>query len=89
MATAHPIVPAEWVDGLSDLNSSLLAYQLAVEGLLRHFAVEGAPASWEQVIVGLDNLFQPVLSGYQDIEQQIDQARSLKLVGIVSSADGV
>lgn len=87
MAKAHPIVPAEWVDGLSDLNASLLTYQLAVEGLLRHFAVDGVPARWETVIAGLDNLFQPVLSGYQDIQQQIDQARALKLVGIVSSAD--
>lgn len=87
MAKPYPIVPVAWVDGISQLNASLTAYQMAVEGILRRFATEGASYNFESVIAGLDNLFTPVLEGYQDIHSQIDKAREMRLVGIASIAD--
>jgi hypothetical protein len=84
MAKPYPIVPLSFVDGLNHLNASLMTYHMAVEGLLRRFATDGAPNAYETVIAGLDNLFQPVLEGYQDIEAQCSMGLKMGMRGIVT-----
>lgn len=84
MAKPYPIVPLSFVDGLNHLNDSLLTYHMAVEGLLRRFATEGAPYKYENVIAGLDNLFMPVLEGYQDIQSQCEMGLKMGMRGIVT-----
>jgi hypothetical protein len=84
MAKPYPIVPLSFVDGLNHLNDSLLTYHMAVEGLLRRFATEGAPYKYENVIAGLDNLFMPVLEGYQDIQAQCEMGLKMGMRGVVT-----
>lgn len=82
MAKPYPIVPLSFLDDLSGLNASLQAYHYAVEAILCRFATEGAPYAHETVIAGLDNLFRPVLEGYEGIHSMCSRARKMGMVGI-------
>jgi len=84
MAKPYPIVPASFLDELHDLNCSLMAYQYAVEAILRRAAQDGLPSNVEALVSGLDSMSRPILEGYQGIEAQCSTARRMGLVGIGS-----
>lgn len=82
MATAYPIVPADWLDDLVPLNSSLEAYNSMLRAWLRCAVSEGIPPDSEAFLQGLNLLFEPILSGYQGLQSQVQQAREMGMVGI-------
>nr|WP_176705077.1 hypothetical protein [Pseudomonas sp.]QBM91787.1 hypothetical protein pA22BJ1_p02 [Pseudomonas sp.] len=82
MATAYPIVPADWLDELVPLNTSLEAYQTLLNSWIRCAISEGIPPGSQAFLAGLNLLFEPILSGYQKIQCQVQQAREMGLVGI-------
>lgn len=82
MAKPYPIVPMSVLDELHSLNSSLMAYQYAVEAILRRIAIDGAPYATDTLVAGLDNMFRPILDGFQSIESQVGAFREMGVVGI-------
>lgn len=87
MTTQYPIVPLSWLDGLSDLNGALEAYQRVLTAWIESSLREGPHADPRTFVRGLEVMFTPILEGYQDIHLQIDKAREMRLVGIASIAD--
>lgn len=87
MAKPYPILPLNVLDDITSLNSSLFAYQFAVEAMIRRISTEGAPFDFETLIAGLDNLFQPILDGYKSVADQADQFRRMGVVGVCQLAD--
>ena len=84
MATSYPIVPADWLDDLAPLNTSLEAYQTLLSAWLRCAASDGIPPGSESFLAGLNELFDPILTGYQRLESQVLRAREIGLVGIAT-----
>lgn len=82
MAKPYPIVPASILDELHDLNCSLMAYQYAVEAILRRAAQDGMPYAIDTLVSGLDNMAKPILEGYQSIHSQVESFREMGVVGI-------
>lgn len=82
MAKPYPIVPASILDELHDLNCSLMAYQYAVEAILRRAAQDGMPYAIDTLVSGLDNMAKPILEGYQSIQSQVESFREMCVVGI-------
>lgn len=87
MTTQYPIVPLSWLDGLSDLNGALEAYQRVLTAWIESSLREGPHADPRTFVRGLEVMFTPILEGYQDIHSQIEKAREMRLVGIASIAD--
>lgn len=87
MAKPYPIVPLSWLDGFNDLNSQLVAYEMAVQALFRQFDAHGSPYELETVLSGLHDLVQPVIEGYQSMADQCKVARDLGMVGLASIED--
>jgi len=82
MAKPYPILPLSVLDDMDTLNSTLFAYQFAIEAIIRRLCVEGRPASFESLIAGLDDMFQPILEGYQSVADQAKQFRDMGVVGL-------
>jgi ActR/RegA family two-component response regulator len=82
MAKPYPIVPASVLDELHDLNCSLMAYQYAVEAILRRAAEDGLPHAIDALVAGLDNMSKPILEGYQSIHSQVQAFREMGVVGV-------
>ncbi|WP_270832372.1 hypothetical protein [Aeromonas sp. QDB03] len=82
MAKPYPIVLMSVLDEMSSLNSSLMAYQYAVEAILRRIAIDGAPYASDTLVAGLDNVFRPILEGFQSIESQVSAFCEMGVVGI-------
>jgi len=82
MAKPYPIVPVSVLDDLHDLNCSLMAYQYAVEAILRRAAQDGMPYAVDTLVAGLDNMAKPILEGYQGIESQVKAFREMCVVGV-------
>lgn len=82
MAKPYPILPASVLDDLHSLNCTLSAYQLMVESAIRRFCSSDTPSDFETFLMGLDNLFQPILEGYQSIESQAQSFRDMGVVGV-------
>lgn len=82
MAKPYPIVPVSVLDELHDLNCSLMAYQYAVEAILRRAAQDGMPYAVDTLVSGLDNMAKPILEGYQSIHSQFEAFRKMGVVGI-------
>ncbi|MDU0798836.1 hypothetical protein Q8X25_33775 [Pseudomonas aeruginosa] len=82
MAKPYPIVPVSVLDELHDLNCSLMAYQYAVEAILRRAAQDGMPYAVDTLVSGLDNMAKPILEGYQSIHSQVEAFRKMGVVGI-------
>lgn len=88
MAKPYPIVPASILDELHDLNCSLMAYQYAVEAILRRAAQDGMPYAIDTLVSGLDNMAKPILEGYQSIHSQVERFREMGVVGFCTIEDG-
>lgn len=82
MAKPYPIVPVSVLDDLSSLNASLMAYQYAIEAILRRIATDGAPYATDTLVAGLDNMFKPIMEGYQDIHEQVRSFQDMGFVGL-------
>lgn len=87
MAKPYPIVPASILDELHDLNCSLMAYQYAVEAILRRAAQDGMPYAIDTLVSGLDNMAKPILEGYQSIHSQVERFREMGVVGVCTLAE--
>lgn len=87
MAKPYPTLPLSVLDDLNTLNASLMAYQYAVEGIIRRVADEGRPERLDTLIAGLDQLAEPILEGYRDISAQVEQFRQLGTVSILVIPD--
>lgn len=84
MATPYPIVPADWLDELLPLNESLETYQTLLNTWIRCAISDGIPPGSDAFLAGLNLLFEPILSGYQGIQFQVQQAREMGMVGIAT-----
>ncbi|MDX3998482.1 hypothetical protein QYP02_36390 [Pseudomonas aeruginosa] len=82
MAKPYPIVPASVLDELRDLNCSLMAYQYAIEAILRRAAEDGLPYDISSLVCGLDSMSRPILEGYQSIYSQVQSFREFGFVGV-------
>lgn len=84
MATSYPIVPADWLDDLAPLNTSLEAYQSLLSAWLRCAVSEGIPPDSDVFLAGLNLLFDPILDGYKSLQSQVQMARDMGMVGIAT-----
>lgn len=87
MAKPYPILPLSVLDDMSTLNSTLFAYQFAIEAIIRRISTEGAPTDFESLIAGLDDMFRPILDGYQSVADQAKQFREMGVVGLCTLAE--
>lgn len=69
MANAYRSVPLHWLDDIHTLNCSLEAYQSLLSAFLA--SPDRNPSDLDSFIVGLNAIFQPILEGYQEIEQNV------------------
>lgn len=86
MAKPYPILPLSVLDDMNTLNSSLFAYQFAVEAMIKRISTDGAPYDYESLLAGLDNLFRPILDGYKSVADQASQFREMGVVGVCQLA---
>lgn len=84
MAKPYPIVPLSFLDELHGLNLTLEAYHKLVLAWVDEALNQGVHGDPKTFVVGLDNLFRPILEGYQGIESQCSTARKMGMVGIAS-----
>lgn len=82
MAKPYPILPASILDELHGLNCALGTYQFMVESSIRRMCTEGTPTDFESFLHGLDDMFKPLLEGFQSIESQASAFREMGVVGI-------
>lgn len=87
MAKPYPILPLSVLDDMSTLNSTLFAYQFAIEAIIRRISIEGAPTDFESLIAGLDDMFRPILDGYQSVADQANQFREMGVLGLCTLAE--
>lgn len=81
MAKPYPILPAYILDELHGLNCALGTYQFMVESSIRRMCTEGTPTDFESFLHGLDDIFKPLLEGFQGIESQAIAFREMGVVG--------
>lgn len=84
MAKPYPILPASVLDELHSLNCSLQAYQYLVHTAIHRFCAHDTPVDHESFLLGLQELFTPIIEGYQAIESQATAFREAGLVGIAT-----
>lgn len=82
MAKPYPILPASILYELHGLNCQLGTYQFMVEAAFRRMCTEGTPTDFESFLHGLDDMFKPLLEGFQSIESQASAFREMGVVGI-------
>lgn len=87
MAKPYPILPASILDELHGLNCALGTYQFMVESSIRRMCTEGTPTDFESFLHGLDDMFKPLLEGFQSIESQASAFREMGVVGICTLDD--
>ena len=87
MAKPYPILPLSVLDDVATLNSTLFAYQFAVEAIIRRISTEGVPTDLESLLAGLGDMFRPILDGYQSVADQAQQFREMGVVGVCSLAE--
>ena len=81
MAKPYPILPLSVLDDMTNLNSTLFAYQFAVEAIIRRICTEGHPTDFESLIAGLDDMFKPILEGYESVADQAKRFRDMGVFG--------
>lgn len=69
MANAYRSVPLHWLDDIHTLNCALETYQRLLSAFMSRS--EHAPSDPDSFVVGLNAIFQPILDGYQEIEQNV------------------
>lgn len=87
MTKPYPILPLSVLDEMATLNSSLFAYQFAVEAIIRRVCTEGGPTNYESLLAGMDDLFKPILEGYESVADKAKQFRDMGAVGFVTLDD--
>ncbi|HFH4718608.1 hypothetical protein [Pseudomonas aeruginosa] len=87
MAKPYPILPLSVLDDMTTLNSTLFAYQFAIEAIIRRICTEGAPSDFESLLAGLDDMYRPILEGYQSVADQAKQFRDMGVVGFSTLGD--
>ncbi|WP_043156884.1 hypothetical protein [Pseudomonas aeruginosa] len=81
MADAYPIVPVSFIDGLNDLNCSLEAYHTLMLAWVRVHMEDTSTGRVSAFVNGLEEMFRPILEGYQGIESMCTAARDMGMVG--------
>lgn len=84
MAKPYPIVPLSFLDELNDLNGQLDAYHQLLMAYVRCQMDDTSTPGAGMFIAGLEDLFRPILEGFQGIESQCSTARQMGMVGIAS-----
>jgi len=87
MAKPYPILPLSVLDDMATLNSTLFAYQFAVEAIIRRICTEGAPCDFEILLTGLGDMYRPILEGYQSVADQAKRFRDMGVVGVCQLVD--
>lgn len=87
MAKPYPTLPLSVLDELNSLNAALDAYHHLTEAWIEQAFRDGCQGDSALFIAGLEQLFRPVIEGYQDIASQVDQFRKLGTVSVLSIPD--
>ncbi len=82
MAKSYPIVPLSFVDGLNDLNCALEAYHTLMLAWVRVHMEDTSTGGVSAFVNGLEEMFKPILEGYQGIESQCTSALRMGMRGV-------
>lgn len=87
MANTYPILPLSVVEGLSELNGALSAFDSLMTAWLVQAMQDGPAGDRVNFPSGVQFLLRPVIEGLQAIEDQVSSFRELGLVGSILPPD--